>query len=140
MDNTVIFLIVISANKTCHLAKITIVLFFRCIVTTVSLDDNDGEGEERLILDQVAEKDMKANLDSQTVFTGDEETMTMTTTIYAKTGPIIGSKKYIRHQIHDSHTPNGACSPNGNQMNGKVNGESKKGKIKPETRKISAPF
>ena len=130
----------IALTKRVMMRELQLLYSFRLIVTTLSLDDSDGEGYERLILDQTAEKDVKANLDSQTVFTGDDDTMTMTTTIYAKEGPIIGSKKYIRHQIHDSHTPNGTCSPNGNQMNGRVNGESKPSKIKPETRKISAPF
>ena len=114
----------------------------RYIVTTVSLDVEGGEGNERLILTQIAEKDMKHRLDSQTVFMGKDDMMTMTITVFADGGEkIIGSKKYIRHQIHASHNPSGSTSPNGSTppiSNGRHN-SLLKGKDDPG-RKLSAPF
>ena len=99
------------------------ILYFRYIVTTVTLDTEEGEGHERLILNQVAEKDMKHKLDSQTVFTGKDDLMTMTITIYADNGEeIVGVKKYIRHMIYDSHNHSGTVSPkNGVVTNGRHN-------------------
>ena len=113
--------------------------YFRYIVTTVTLDTEEGEGHERLILNQVAEKDMKHKLDSQTVFTGKDDLMTMTITIYADNGEeIVGVKKYIRHMIYDSHNHSGTVSPkNGVVTNGRHNSLVKK---KEDTRKHSAPF
>jgi hypothetical protein len=112
-------------------------IYFRFIVTTVSLDLEDGENNERLILTQMAEKDMKHHLDSQTVFMGKDDLMTMTVTVFEQGEQIIGTKKYIRHQPHESKLPSGASSPNGVIGNGRPNGLKKR---KEDTRKHSAPF
>ena len=98
------------------------------------MDLTEGEGNERLILNQIAEKDMKVNLDSQTVFTGKDDLMTMTVTVFTKGEPIIGVRKYIRWKQGGS----GTCSPNGTQVNGRPNGLMVP--KKEVNRKISAPF
>ena len=114
------------------------ILYFRYIVTTVTLDTEEGEGHERLILNQVAEKDMKHKLDSQTVFTGKDDLMTMTVTVFEQGEKIFGTKKYIRHQPHESKVPSGTCSPNGVIGNGRPNSLIKR--KEDANRKHSAPF
>ena len=120
------------------------VLYFRYIVTTVTLDTEEGEGHERLILNQVAEKDMKHKLDSQTVFTGKDDLMTMTVTVFEQGELLVGTKKYIRHQPHESKVPSGTCSPNGVIGNGRPNSLRKAStqhqRKDDANRKHSAPF
>jgi len=111
----------------------------RYIVTTVELDLEGGEGNERLILHQIAEKDMKHKLDTKTVFTGQDDMMTMTITAFHEGQKIVGTKKYIRHQIHESKVPSGTVSPNGIIPNGRPNSLLKKSK-EVNNRKLSAPF
>lgn len=98
-----------------------------------------GEGNERLILHQIAEKDMKHKLDTKTVFTGQDDMMTMTITAFHEGQKIVGTKKYIRHQIHESKVPSGTVSPNGIIPNGRPNSLLKKSK-EDNNRKLSAPF
>ena len=81
---------------------------------------------------------MKSNLDSQTVYTGRDDLMTMTVTVFEKGEQIIGTKKYIRHQPHESKVPSGTCSPNGVIGNGRPN--SLKKRKDDASRKHSAPF
>ena len=97
-----------------------------------------GEGNERLILTQIAEKDMKHKLDTQTIFTGKDDMMTMTVTAFHEGEKIVGTKKYIRHQIHESKVPSGTVSPNGIIPNGRPNSLLKK--KEDNNRKLSAPF
>ena len=100
------------------------------------------EGSERLILTQVAEKDMKVKLDSQTIFSGKDDMMCMTITVFTDGSPIVGTKKYVRHHIHGSHTSSGTCSPNGtHSVNGRTS--TANGFLNPKAdkdRKLSAPF
>lgn len=70
---------------------------FRVVVTTVSFDDEAGEGHEKLILEQIAEKDLKYNTDSTVVYEGDGDVMTMTLTVNSKDGPIVGTRKFLRY-------------------------------------------
>ena len=102
------------------------------------MDLDGGEGNERLILNQIAEKDMKVKLDSQTVFTGKDDMMTMTVTVFTDAGEVTGNKKYIRHHIHQSHDTSGTTSPNGHKANGRPNGLL--ADKKDASRKLSAPF
>ena len=99
-----------------------------------------GEGNERLILHQIAEKDMKHKLDTKTVFTGKDDMMTMTITAYHEGQKIVGTKKYIRHQIHESKVPSGTVSPNGIISNGNGRPNSLLKKKDDNNRKLSAPF
>jgi len=115
----------------------------RIVVTTLTHDYDDveanGEGVDRLILDQVAEKDLKFAADSSVVFQGNgDDVMTMTMTVFGRpNGPVVGHRKFLRYTPQEqlangaAHT-NGIGTENGHQL--------QVPKLQQNGRKMSSPF
>ena len=70
---------------------------FRIVITTVRLDEEGGEGHEKLILEQRAEKDLKYNKDSLVSYEGDGDVLNQTMTVFTKEGPVVGYRKFLRY-------------------------------------------
>ena len=69
------------------------------MVTTVTFDETGGEGNERLILDQVAEKDLLHRADSRVYIEGDGPDLMKQTYVVFQRGqkPVRGTKKFARY-------------------------------------------
>ena len=117
------------------------------VVTTVKLDEEGGEGHERLVLDQVAEKDLLYRADSSVVFEGDGsgDVMTMTLTIQPSDHSqeqVVGSRKFIRYHAQElPHHNGGHNGHNGHHHSTTENGHTLQvPTAHAPSRKMSSPF
>ena len=71
----------------------------RVVVTTMTFDESGGEGHERLILDQVAEKDLLHRADSRVYIEGDGRDLMKQTYVVFRRGqkPVRGVKRFARY-------------------------------------------
>jgi len=72
----------------------------RVVVTTVTFDESAGEGNERLILDQVAEKDLLHRADSRVYIESDGHNLMKQTIVVFRRGekPVRGIKRFARYK------------------------------------------
>ena len=71
----------------------------RFVVTTVSCDSS--RGNECLILCQVAEKDVYWNFDSQVIYQGEGDNLTMTIKVKTDKGYFLGTQHFTRYTIEE---------------------------------------
>ena len=69
---------------------------------TEETEENDGV---RLVLNQVAEKDVEFHLDSEIVFEVCDGQMVMRTTVYTSNGPISGTRQFSLYNLDDLQDP-----------------------------------
>ena len=95
-------------------------------------DKEDNEGE-RLILHQVAEKDVIYKYDSETIFEVKNGDMVMTITVQGEEGPISGTRYFSRYELTNLEelTPNPSrrgsiCVTPNRSRRGSMNGDSRR--------------
>jgi len=90
----------------------------RVVVTTMTFDESGGEGHERLILDQVAEKDLLHRADSRVYIEGDGRDLMKQTYVVFRRGqkPVRGVKRFARYDP----TPSTHGSQGGGELQEKM--------------------
>ena len=77
-------------------------IFTRFVLATASLQKDQGNKDDtqaRLVLRQVAEKDVRFRFDSEIVFEVCDGKLVMTTTVQTDKGPVSGSRQFLEYDL-----------------------------------------